>query len=62
MTRSSYRFVAIAPWPRGEQEKHVGVDELSFLNLGSVFVGSVGVCGIFLESQHSHIAVFEANC
>ena len=54
--------MAIARWPRGEQEKHVGVGGLSFLKLGSVFIGSVGVYRILLESQHSQIVVFEVNC
>ena len=35
---------------------------MSFLKLGLVLVGLTGVCQIFLESQHSQIAVFEAVC
>ena len=49
--------------PGGEWEKVYlvcrGLVKLSETGLSFV---SVGVCQMFLESQHSHIAVFEDKC
>ena len=44
------------------RKKHSSVEgELSFLKMGTV-LGRLTWGGIFLESQHSQIAVFEVKC